>query len=124
MTTSLTKRRTENRGFLFGFDPILSLSVLILLISGVVLVYAATRDWFAANDLDPEYYLKRQIVNVIIGIALAYGATLVDYRLLRAYTPFVWGVGVLGLIAVLIPGHSSITVGWPRCKKRCRSSSS
>jgi rod shape determining protein RodA len=75
------------------------------------LVYAATRDWFAANDLDPEYYLKRQIVNVIIGIALAYGTTLIDYRLLRAYTPFVWGFGVLGLVAVLIPGLGSTVNG-------------
>ena len=78
---------------------------------GIILVYAATRDWFASNGLDPEYYLKRQVINVIIGIALAYGTTLVDYRLLRAYTPVVWGVGVLGLIAVLIPGLGSTVNG-------------
>jgi len=78
---------------------------------GIILVYAATRDWFASNGLDPEYYLKRQLINVIIGIALAYGTTLVDYRLLRAYTPVVWGVGVLGLIAVLIPGLGSTVNG-------------
>ncbi len=97
MSSTITKRRSENRNLLVGADPILSIAVFLLLITGIVLVYAATRDWFAANDLDPEYYLKRQIINVIIGIALAYGATLVDYRLLRAYTPFVWGVGVLGI---------------------------
>jgi rod shape determining protein RodA len=76
-----------------------------------VLVYAATRDWFAVNNQDPEYYLKRQIVNVIIGLALAYGTTLVDYRLLRAYTPVLWGIGVLGLVAVLIPGLGSVVNG-------------
>ncbi|NCV77359.1 MAG: rod shape-determining protein RodA, partial [Actinobacteria bacterium] len=86
-------------------------AVLLLLFIGIILVYAATRDWFASNGLDPEYYLKRQIVNVIIGIALAYGTTLIDYRLLRAYTPIVWGVGVLGLIAVLIPGVGSTVNG-------------
>ena len=86
-------------------------AVLLLLFFGIILVYAATRDWFASNGLDPEYYLKRQIVNVIIGIALAYGTTLIDYRLLRAYTPIVWGVGVLGLIAVLIPGLGSTVNG-------------
>jgi len=75
------------------------------------LVYAATRDWFAANNQDPEYYLKRQLINVVIGIALAYGATLVDYRVLRAYTPILWGIGVLGLTAVLIPGLGSVVNG-------------
>ena len=34
-----------------------------------------------------------------------------DYRLLRAYTPFVWGAGVLGLAAVLIPGVGSTVNG-------------
>jgi len=86
-------------------------AVLLLIFLGVILVYAATRDWFASNGLDPEYYLKRQLINVIIGIALAYGTTLIDYRLLRAYTPIVWGVGVLGLIAVLVPGLGSTVNG-------------
>jgi rod shape determining protein RodA len=29
---------------------------------------------------------------------------LIDYRLLRAYTPIVWGAGVLGLLVVLVAG--------------------
>ncbi len=98
-------------GFLAGSDRVLNLCVGFLLLMGILLVYAATRDWFASNDLDPEYYLKRQLINVIIGIALAYGTTLIDYRLLRAYTPIVWGLGVLGLIVVLIPGLGSTING-------------
>lgn len=108
---SMTNLRKPRKTFLRDSDPILNLAVGILLVFGIILVYAATRDWFASNDLDPEYYLKRQIINVIIGIALAYGTTLIDYRLLRAYTPVVWGVGVLGLIAVLIPGIGSTVNG-------------
>jgi len=107
----LIPRGKAKRGLLAGSDPIMNVAVLLLLFLGVILVYAATRDWFASNGLDPEYYLKRQIINVIIGIALAYGTTLIDYRLLRAYTPIVWGVGVLGLIAVLVPGLGSTVNG-------------
>lgn len=107
----LTQRGKEKRGLFTGSDRVMNVAVLLLLFLGVILVYAATRDWFASNDLDPEYYLKRQLVNVIIGIALAYGTTLIDYRLLRAYTPIVWGVGVLGLIAVLVPGLGSTVNG-------------
>jgi rod shape determining protein RodA len=77
------------------------------LLIGTALVYAATRDWYAANGLDPEYYLKRHVINIIIGLMLAWGTTVIDYRLLRAYTPILWGAGVLGLIFVLLPGVGS-----------------
>jgi rod shape determining protein RodA len=63
------------------------------------------------NNLDPEYYLKRQLTNVLIGFALAFGTTLVDYRLLRAYTPILWGIGVFGLLLVLVPGVGSVVNG-------------
>jgi rod shape determining protein RodA len=111
MQTSKSSRRVERKRFLLGTDPIINLSVLLLTGIGILLVYAATRDWFAANGQDPEYYLKRQLLNVIIGLALAYGVTLIDYRLLRAYTPIIWGLGVLGLLLVLIPGVGSIVNG-------------
>jgi rod shape determining protein RodA len=106
--SSLSSRsiyRRRSRGSVFaGFDPILTGSVAALLVIGTLLVYAATRDWYAANNLDPEYYLKRHVLNILIGLLLAWGTTIIDYRLLRAYTPIFWGLGVLGLIIVLIPG--------------------
>lgn len=103
--------RKQRRNLTAGFDPVLSFAVVALLIIGTVLVYAATRNWFAAAGEDPQYYLKRHGINVVIGIALAMGITFIDYRVLRAYTPFVWGAGVLGLIAVLIPGIGSTING-------------
>lgn len=111
MKGAFTRSKSERRHFLTESDPIINIAVLALSILGIILVYAATRDWFAANNQDPEYYLKRQLINVVIGIALAYGATLVDYRVLRAYTPILWGIGVLGLTAVLIPGLGSVVNG-------------
>ena len=99
---SIYRRRSRESVFA-GFDPILTGAVAALLVIGTLLVYAATRDWYAANNLDPEYYLKRHVINILIGVLLAWGTTIIDYRLLRAYTPIVWGLGVLGLIIVLIP---------------------
>jgi rod shape determining protein RodA len=100
-------RRTRSTHSFWGFDPILTVAVGLLLFIGTLLVYAATRDWYAANGLDPEYYLKRHVINIVIGILLAWGTTVIDYRMLRAYTPIVWGLGVIGLTAVLIPGLGS-----------------
>lgn len=107
---SYTYRR-QKRNLTAGFDPVLTFAVGALLIIGTILVYAATRNWYAAAGEDPQYYLKRHGINVVIGIALAIGMTFIDYRALRAYTPFVWGAGVLGLIAVLIPGIGSTING-------------
>lgn len=103
--------RRQRRNLTAGFDPIITVAVVSLLIFGTILVYAATRNWYAAAGEDPQYYLKRHGINVVIGIALALGITFIDYRILRAYTPFVWGAGVLGLIAVLIPGIGSTING-------------
>lgn len=100
-------RKARKQSAFAGFDPVLTVAVGILLIMGTLLVYAATRDWYAANGLDPEYYLKRHVINIAIGIMLAWGTTVIDYRLLRAYTPILWGLGVLGLAFVLIPGVGS-----------------
>ena len=97
-------RHTRRTHSFWGFDPILTVAVGLLLVIGTLLVYAATRDWYASIGLDPQYYLKRHVINIVIGILLAWGTTVIDYRMLRAYTPVVWGLGVIGLTAVLIPG--------------------
>ena len=102
--SSLVKFRSKGRSTFSRFDLTLNLAVAALLLIGTLLVYAATREWFRSNDLDPEYYLKRHILNILIGGLLAYGTTLIDYRLLRAYAPILWLISVIGLIAVFIPG--------------------
>lgn len=102
--SSLIKFRSKRRLTFSRFDLTLNLAVAALLSIGTLLVYAATREWFRSNDLDPEYYLKRHILNILIGGLLAYGTTLIDYRLLRAYAPILWLISVIGLIAVFIPG--------------------
>ncbi len=99
--------RRNRQSLVHGFDPVLTAVVGLLLFIGTLLVWAATRDWYTRNGLDGQYYLKRHIINIMIGLVLAYGTTVIEYRLLRAYTPFLWGAGVLGLIIVLIPGLGS-----------------
>jgi rod shape determining protein RodA len=110
MSTFLNRnpyRRARKSSVFSDFDPILSGAVALLLVIGTLLVYAATREWYSANGLDPQYYLKRHVINIVIGLALAWGTTIIDYRLLRAYTPYIWGLGVFGLLFVLIPGVGS-----------------
>jgi rod shape determining protein RodA len=106
VSLNLRYRRPVTTGF-GNFDKLLTFAVVGLLLIGTLLVYAGTREWFRSYGLDPEYYFKRHTLNIIIGGLLAYGTTLIDYRLLRAYTPIVWIAAVIGLIIVLIPGLGS-----------------
>jgi len=106
VSQSIRYRRTSRVNFQ-NFDNLLNLAVAGLLLIGTLRVYAGTREWFRSYGLDPEYYLKRHILNILIGALLAYGTTLVDYRLLRAYMPIIWLASVIGLIIVLIPGFGS-----------------
>ena len=106
MNQSVRYRR-PGRIQISNFDNLLNFAVGGLLIIGTLLVYAGTREWFRSYDLDPEYYLKRHVLNILIGALLAYGTTLIDYRLLRAYTPIIWLASVIGLVIVLIPGLGS-----------------
>ncbi len=112
MTIYRNRQRSRRvMGGISDYDKGLTIAMLALLIFGTVLVWAATRNWFASQHLDPQYYLKRHVINIVIGLVMAYGTTLIDYRLLRAYTPIVWALGVLGLLAVITPGVGSTVNG-------------
>ena len=109
--TRTLRRSVERGGFLRQIDWVLASAVLLLLFIGALLVSASTRDWYAAQGLDPQGYLKKQILNIVIGLILAVVITVVDYRLLRAYTPILWGLAVIGLVLVMIPGIGSTING-------------
>ena len=99
-------------------DWVLNLAVLALVGLGALLVWSATRQRMLDADLDPQSFLKRHLLNAVIGLTLASVATLIDYRSLQAYAPVIYVLSVLGLVAVLTPlgttvngAHSWIVVG-------------
>ena len=76
---SLRTRRNafgQHRGLFTGFDHWLSGAVIGLLGLGIALVYSSTRQWFASNGLDPQYYLKRHIINIIIIVKMIVNGSL------------------------------------------------
>ena len=68
---------------------------------GCVLVWSAGKA--DLSTLDPQYFLKRHVIYLVIGLALALLVSRVDHRLMRAYTPLVYGVSLLGLLLVFSP---------------------
>jgi rod shape determining protein RodA len=103
-------RRTW-RGRLAGLrrlDWPLFVAVLALSVVGALLVRSATFHLLAEQGKDPESMLKRHVLNLLIGFLLGGIVTVLDYRLLRAYVPILYGVACVGLLAVLTPLGSTI----------------
>ncbi|MBY9076712.1 rod shape-determining protein RodA [Nocardioides sp. WL0053] len=82
-------------------DWVLMLAVAGLLVMGTLLVWSAT---LARDDLtggDPQSYLKKQLVNIAIGVVLAVMITATDHRWVRILAPLVYVGSVVGLALVL-----------------------
>ena len=78
-------------------SSVLILVTLGLVAFGLVMVYSATSASAALANGDPAYYLKRQAIYAVLGIALMAGASRLDFRILRRTAP-VLVVASLGLL--------------------------
>ncbi len=84
-------------------DWVLIAAVLALALIGTLLVWSATRAGLEQAGGNPNTYLEKQLLNVAIGLALLIAVSLIDYRILRTYTPLVYAAACLGLLVVLSP---------------------
>jgi rod shape determining protein RodA len=100
---SLLARAFARNSPLRHMDWILVVVVLGLTAIGTLLVWSATQPGLLAAGQDPRTYLKKQLLNVVIGLVLMIGVSLVDTRQLRTWAPFFYGGTVLALLAVLTP---------------------
>ena len=105
---SLLARAFARNSPLRHMDWLLVVVVLGLSAIGTLLVWSATQPSLLAAGADPRTYLKKQLLNVVIGLVLMAGVSLVDTRQLRTWVPFFYGATVLGLLAVLTPIGSDI----------------
>ncbi len=105
---SLLARAFARNSPLRHMDWLLVVVVLGLSAIGTLLVWSATQPSLLAAGADPRTYLKKQLLNVAIGLVLMAGISIVDTRQLRTWVPFFYGATVLGLLAVLTPIGSDI----------------
>ena len=87
-----------------GYDIPLAAVTLVLALVGGVLVWAATRDSQEAIGGNPQSFLYRHLVNMVIAAALLYAASRVDARLLRLVGPIVYLASLGGLLLVMVAG--------------------
>ena len=87
-----------------GVDRILMLAVLGLLVLGSLLVWSATSHRDDLTGGDPTAYLRKQLVNLCIGLVLMVVVMATDHRWVRIVTPVVYLASIGGLVLVLTAG--------------------
>ena len=87
-----------------GIDRILMLAVLGLLVLGTLLVWSATSHRDDLTGGDPTAYLRKQLVNVCIGLVLMVVVMATDHRWVRIVAPLVYLASIGGLVLVLSMG--------------------
>jgi cell division protein FtsW len=84
-----------------GIDVPLFICIISLLAIGLVFVYSASWEFAVQQDKEPSYFLKRQLLFALIGIAGAAFAFFLDYRRLRKLVvPLV----ILTLLSLVLVG--------------------
>ena len=101
---------TRQSGYWRDLDWILLIAALATTVFGSMLVWSASRADMASPG-DPQSYLKRHVINIVIGLALGWFASRLDYRWLRAYTPFIYGASVFLLLLPFVPGLGTTIAG-------------
>lgn len=116
-------RRPALRAFgraspLWRLDWVLLGAVVTLGSIGGLLTWSATMHREDVTGTDPHTYLKRHLLNLLIGLFLCLALSIVDYRRLRGYAPVFYGAALLFLATVLTPlastingAHSWIVIG-------------
>src|SRR3954464_7752154 len=80
-------------------DLVLILSIVLVAAFGVLMIFSATRHHTDRLGGGPDtFFMERQAVFVLIGLAAMIIAAVVDYRVIRDFSPVLY----LGMLAVLL----------------------
>ena len=85
-------------------DPVLMISVIILVFTSLVIVYSASSTRAYELTGDSSFFLFRQLMRVIIGFVGLFFLSRLDYRVFRFAGLPILVVAVAALIILLIPG--------------------
>jgi len=94
-------------------DAVLFSVVGILVSIGVVMIFSSSSATAYASHHDSAYYLKRQLLWLVVGLVVAFCAYRYDYRRLKRFAPLALMLSFVALLAVLVP-HVGVTAGGAR----------
>lgn len=93
------------------FDFYLFTAIIILILFGAIMIYSASSIWANYKFEDSFYYVKRQMIFIVLGIFLMITTSKIDYNIYYENSNKILGICIILLILVLIPGIGSIRNG-------------
>ena len=87
-------------------DWVLMASVLALLALSALLVWSATTHRPDLTGGDTTAYLRKQVINIVIGLVLMLAVMVTEHRWVRILAPVVYAASVCGLVLVLTHGST------------------
>ena len=103
---SVLGRAFAKGGVARSWDWLLFAVTCALTVLGTILVWAATEPQLRQAGLDPHTYLKKAILWAVLGFVLMIATACTDYRRIRRWTPAIYVLSLLLLLAVLAVGQS------------------
>ena len=97
----------QTRSRMMDYDQLLVWAVLSLALIGLVMVYSASitlADGPKYAKYSSNYFLVRHLISLVIAIGMAIVVFKIPTKEWDRYSPVIFGITVLLLIAVLIPG--------------------
>jgi rod shape determining protein RodA len=91
------------RGYLRHLDYLLILATAGLITYGIIMVYFASRHDIAGH---PLYYVRQQVVALVVGLVAAVVTSVLDYELYRRFQWLLYAVAVLIVVLVLPLGQN------------------
>ena len=93
-----------------GFDMYFFVLLSIILVVGLATLYSASHVYaFNYNDGDSYYYIRKQLLFVVLGAIGMLGASLVDYHVLHKFAWPTWLVSLVLLgVAYVMPSESGV----------------
>ncbi|HEY6736466.1 MAG TPA: putative lipid II flippase FtsW [Candidatus Saccharimonadia bacterium] len=97
-------------------DYVIALAITILLAIGLVLMYSISPilSHKLVGSADRNYYFLNQLKYVAVGVVAWIAASSIRYDRWRTWAPWLLGVSLVGLVALLIPGLAQSSHGATR----------
>lgn len=109
-TAAIRKRKKKLWYAATGFDTPFLIILLAILVTGLVCLYSASYAYsFYWNEGDSFYFIKRQLIFALLGIAAMFAFSFVDYHRWHVLAWPLWAFSLILLgIALLLPADNDI----------------
>jgi rod shape determining protein RodA len=116
-SAAMSRNSSSNRASASGFswrniDAILVAAVVALSGFGLLMISSATRESLKAAELDPNRYVKKQIMFMVLGLGVMLAVAASDLRSLLDYSPIFYGVSIVSLIGLYFVAAKRGSQGW------------